>query len=458
MNNRLERDKIAFGKWLKFGLGIKRWLFLAIFGSFLFAFSFIAGLEYWQKRRVGAVLEYIFPKSVYDYYYPGVPYVIIIAVCLIGLLLLSYSIIVLINKINDILMTSTAKVHDDQLIDIIYARLKKRKGVKIVAFGGGTGLSTLLRGIKNITDNITAIVTVSDNGGSSGILRHEFGMIPVGDIRNCLTALSNEEMLLTDLFSYRFSQGEGLSGHSVGNLFITALNEIHNDMEKALDIAGRLLGCTGRVLPSTNTPVTLKALLEDDTTVTGEVQIVRQKQKIKKLSTLPQNPHITDTVIEAIEAADVIIFGPGSLYTSILPHLLMPEMVRALSNSGALRIYIANLTTQVGETDDMTIEEHIDVLKEHAGENLFDMVIVNSQLPPASVVAKYREAGSELLMLDGDRLDKYPEITIKKADMVTVDSNGYIRHDTRKLAANILRVYRKYKIAQQRQRQGKFGQ
>lgn len=452
MNNRLEKDKIAFSKWLRVGLGIKRWLILAVFGTFIFAFSIIMLLEYSQKQYVGALVEYIFPHAVYDYYYAGVPYVLLSAISLIGLLLFSYSIVTLINRMNMLLQSSNAKVHEDQLIDMIYARLKKQKGAKIVAFGGGTGLSTLLRGLKNITENITAIVTVSDNGGSSGKLRHEFGMIPVGDIRNCLTALSNEETLLSDLFSYRFSQGEGLSGHSMGNLFITALNEIHDDMEEALDIAGKLLGCTGRVLPSTNTPITLKALMEDGTTAIGEVQIVKHSQKITKLSTLPENPHITTHVIEAIEEADIIVFGPGSLYTSILPHLLMPEMVRALSNSRAYKIYIANLSTQVGETDDMSIEEHIDVLKEHAGTNLFDMIIVNSQMPPENIVKKYRDAGSELIMVEGDKLPKYPHINIRKADMVTVDEHGYIRHDTRKLAANILRVYRKLRVAEARQK------
>lgn len=253
------------------------------------------------------------------------------------------------------------------LLENLYRRRKLNRGPKIVAVGGGTGLSMLLRGIKNITNNVTAVVTVGDDGGSSGRLREEMGVLPPGDIRNCIAALADDEDLVTKLFQYRFKTGEGLEGHSFGNLFLTALCSITGDMYRAVKESSNVLSIRGRVLPSTLDDMKLVAEMEDGRIIHGESNIPEAHGKIKRLFTDPQNCRALPDVIEAIRDAELIILGPGSLYTSVTPNLLIKEIAHEIAVSKAKKIYVCNIMTQPGETDGYSVSDHINALVNHAG-------------------------------------------------------------------------------------------
>jgi len=269
------------------------------------------------------------------------------------------------------------------ILQTVTAFRRRERGPRIVTIGGGTGLSTLLRGLKEHTHNLTAVVTVADDGGSSGELRRNMGILPPGDIRNCLAALSNDEALMAQIFQYRFASGAGLNGHSLGNLFITALTEITGSFEEAIAESGRVLAVHGRVLPSTLHDVRLGAEVSmvapaQVIQVRGESLIPKAAGKVRRVWLEPNNPSAFPPAIQAILTADLIVIGPGSLYTSILPNLLVPDIASALRASRAIKFYVCNITTQQGETDGYTCSDHIDTLTEHLGQNLFDLVICNS--------------------------------------------------------------------------------
>lgn len=253
------------------------------------------------------------------------------------------------------------------LLEALYRRRKLNRGPKIVAVGGGTGLSMLLKGIKHITNNITAVVTVGDDGGSSGRLREEMGVLPPGDIRNCIAALADDEDLVTKLFQYRFKTGEGLEGHSFGNLFLTALCSITGDMVRAVKESSNVLSIRGRVLPSTLDDMKLVAEMEDGRIIHGESNIPEAHGKIKRLFTDPQTCKALDDVIAAIKDAELIILGPGSLYTSVIPNLLIQEISHEIAKSNAKKIYVCNIMTQPGETDGYSVSDHVNALMKHAG-------------------------------------------------------------------------------------------
>lgn len=268
------------------------------------------------------------------------------------------------------------------LLEALYRRRKLNRGPKIVAVGGGTGLSMLLKGIKHITNNITAVVTVGDDGGSSGRLREEMGVLPPGDIRNCIAALADDEDLVTKLFQYRFKTGEGLEGHSFGNLFLTALCSITGDMVRAVKESSNVLSIRGRVLPSTLDDMKLVAEMEDGRIIHGESNIPEAHGKIKRLFTDPQTCKALDDVIAAIKDAELIILGPGSLYTSVIPNLLIQEISHEIAKSNAKKIYVCNIMTQPGETDGYSVSDHVNALMKHAGsKKIIDAVLVNDFMP-----------------------------------------------------------------------------
>jgi uncharacterized cofD-like protein len=307
---------------------------------------------------------------------------------------------------------------------------------KVVAIGGGTGLSTLLRGLKAHTPSITAIVTVADDGGSSGRLRRELGVPPPGDIRNCIAALADDEALITHLFQYRFGQAQGLDGHSLGNLFITALVAVTGSFEKAIEEAGRVLAVQGRILPSTLEDVTLGADLSNGVPeglirIRGESAIPKAGQPIERVFLTPEQVHAYPEAVRAILDADLVIAGPGSLFTSVLPNLLVPDIRRAVGASSALKIYVCNVATQPGETDGFDVNQHLDALQRHAGRGLFPFVLVNDRLLPdpeqlqwEPVALSYSDDGS------------YRVIT---ADIV--DPTAPWRHESTKLAIEIMSLY-----------------
>lgn len=329
-----------------------------------------------------------------------------------------------------------------QMLEDLYRRRKLNRGPKIVAIGGGTGLSTLLKGIKKITNNITAVVTVGDDGGSSGRLREEMGVLPPGDIRNCIAALADDEDLVTKLFQYRFKTGEGLEGHSFGNLFLSALCAITGDMVRAVKESSKVLSIRGRVLPSTLDDMRLIAEMEDGTIVRGESKIPEFEGKIKRLYTEPADCKALEDVIVAIDDAQLIIMGPGSLYTSVIPNLVIKEIAQAISRSKAKKIYVCNIMTQPGETDDYSVSDHLRKIIEHADvDNLIDAVLVNDTLPDA-LIEEYSQANSIPVKLDVDNVKKLG-VKIISRRLIEDNKQNLVRHSPVRLSRAIYYWFKK---------------
>jgi len=319
------------------------------------------------------------------------------------------------------------------------------RSFSVVALGGGTGLSALLRGLKNhvvrrsdkqptlarpITD-LAAIVTVTDDGGSSGRLRRENRILPPGDIRNCLVALSKDEALLSRLFQYRFQAGRGLRGHNFGNLFLAALTHVTGDFAEAVRVSAKVLAIRGRIFPSTTSNVHLIATLSNGKRVEGETNISRSTFPIRKLELVPRRVRPLSAALEAIQQADLILMGPGSLYTSVLPNLLIPEIARAIARSHVPRVYVANLMTQPGETAHYSLSEHIRAIQDHVGKNLIDYVIANRKPISLDVARRYRAEGAEQVRLDPDKVSR---LKVKLLTGNLIEEHGVIRHDSPQLA------------------------
>jgi uncharacterized cofD-like protein len=314
---------------------------------------------------------------------------------------------------------------------------QSKQEAKIVVIGGGTGLSTLLHGLKSYSSSITAVVTVADDGGSSGRLRREWGILPLGDIRSCMTALADEEQALTELFRYRFQQGEGLAGHSFGNLFLAAMNTMTGDLEQAIMACGEILNIQGQVLPATLSDVHLWAELSDGRRIEGESQITAAKGQIHQIGCTPANPPALPAVLEAIAAADYIILGPGSLYTSVIPNLLVPEIREAIACATVPRIYICNIMTQPGETDGYRVSDHIQALDRVCGERLFDSVLIHQGAISPRSRAVYAEEGSYPVVFDREAVSQL-NCQIILDNIAEIDaSNHSIRHHSQRLAKSI---------------------
>lgn len=310
------------------------------------------------------------------------------------------------------------------------------QGPRIVAIGGGTGLSSLLRGLKEYTSNITAVVTVTDNGGSSGRLVGELGIPPPGDIRNVLVALAETEPLMERLFQYRFSKGT-LKGHSLGNLFLGALTEMLGDFERAVHESSKVLAVRGRVLPSTNQPVQLCAEFSDGRHVCGETEIVSTAGKIRRVYLRPEDVKPPEAALKALAEADMIVMGPGSLYTSVLPNLLIPQLVAVVQRSPAIKVYVVNVMTQPGETDGYTAADHLRAILHHTGPGTVNYAVVNIGMPDVRRIAAYRAQGAELVKADlaairGLGVIPIPEDVIGRGDLV--------RHDPHRLANALLKL------------------
>jgi uncharacterized cofD-like protein len=322
------------------------------------------------------------------------------------------------------------------MVDVYVRRQQLAHGPRIVALGGGTGLSTLLRGLKQHSSNITAIVTVSDDGGSSGKLIQDKGMIPPGDIRNCLVALADAEKAMTDLFQHRFKNDSGsLSGHSTGNLLIAALlDQYHGDFDLAVEAASDVLAIRGRVVPSTLDHVRLRAVLENGTEVCGETAIANAGGKIRQVFLDPEIVQPYHLAIEAIGSADLICIGPGSVFTSVIPPLLVPGIIDALRASKALKVYICNVMTQPGESDSFSAAEHVTAIQLHVKSKVFDYVVVNTGVPSESALEKYREVGQHLVENDSERIRAMGFRIIAGNFMSETD---FVRHDPMKVASRL---------------------
>lgn len=320
------------------------------------------------------------------------------------------------------------------LVDAVFASRTRKRGPKIVAIGGGTGLATLLRGLKEYSDNVTAVVTVADDGGSSGRLRQELGVLPPGDIRNCITALAGEERLLTDLFRFRFPGDRGLGGHAFGNLFLAALIGVTGDPHTAIQAACRILAVRGRVVPATNEAMTLYARFSDGTVVEGESNITAWRRPITDMWCAPAAPEPLDEAVKAIEDADAIIIGPGSLYTSLVPNLLVPGLRDALRRTRAPILYVCNVMTQPGETDGFTAADHVRVLGRYGGAGIVQHVLVNDALPHRLREA-YETQGQFPVELDWDALVALGATPVRGAFLDEADT---VRHHPGLLAAAIM--------------------
>jgi uncharacterized cofD-like protein len=363
-------------RWLLPGLGVKRWILVMLLGNTLIG----VGL---------AVLVLDFYRTAPDsWWLPALSYLSLrfltrpLRALVFGALGISLIVVGLAGFNRSILRPFLQP--GKRVIDKVASFRKLERGPRIVVIGGGTGLSTLLRGLKNHSYNLTAIVTVADDGGSSGELRRSLGVLPPGDIRHCLTALADDETLMGQLFQYRFAAGTGLTGHSLGNLLITALSEITGSFEEGVAESGRVLAVRGQVLPATLHDVRLVATIQvpgskNEVRVQGESEIPRVRGRIRRLWLEPDNPHAYPPAVQAILAADLIIVGPGSLYTSILPDLLVPDIADALRVSRAIKFFVCNVATQPGETDGYTCDDHVRTIERHAGGGLFDLVICNNR-------------------------------------------------------------------------------
>ena len=305
------------------------------------------------------------------------------------------------------------------------------KSVNICTIGGGTGSSVLLRGLKNCTDFLTAIVTVSDDGGSSGILRKELGVLPPGDFRNCVAALSDSENIIKELFDYRFDQGKGLKGHSLGNLLIAAMSDITGNFEEGLNQSAKILGAKGTVLPSSLDDIVLQAKLTDGSQVNGESLIPLKKGKISSVNLNPESAKGTDSAINALLKADLIIVGPGSLYTSLIPPLLVKDLTNVIKESSALKIYICNVATQKGETDGFSVYDHIVAIEQHTYKDIFDYIVAdeNDNTP----ITTHDETPNTISKNDQDN-PKVLQFDIKSAE-------HSLRHDSNKLSNCIKKIY-----------------
>ncbi|MEO1430105.1 MAG: gluconeogenesis factor YvcK family protein [Cyanobacteria bacterium J06632_19] len=419
-------------KWLSPGLSVKRWFFISVAGVILagLGLAIWSGYTpiYWALRLVRGTLSVI--TNTIPYYISG-PVVMIG-----GLLLLVWGQSRTVGSITQVLKPE----NDEELVDVLLAHRRLYRGPKIVVIGGGTGLSTLLRGLKTYSANITAIVTVADDGGSSGRLREEFGVLPPGDIRNCLAALADEEKLLTELFQYRFSCGDGLSGHSFGNLFLTAMSEITGDLERGVAASSKVLAIRGQVLPATLSDVRLWAELADGRRIEGESKITKAGGKVVKLGCNPANPPALPAAIKAIKDADYIIMGPGSLYTSVIPNLLVPEIADAIAATCVPKIYVCNIMTQPGETQGYTVANHIQSIDRACGRKLFDAVLVHKKSPSARALIRYANENSHPVFLDREAVSMSGRRVVS-ANVMSEDETGCVRHDHERLAQVLLRWY-----------------
>lgn len=427
--NLLRRARQGIG-WLTPGLGVKRWIFIILGGTTLIGLGFAVLLidiyrtapDSWWLPYLSFLSLRFLARPVRALIFGG-----------LGIWLVWLGTWGLNRALLKPFMQPGRNI-----LDTVSAYRKLERGPRIVVIGGGTGLATLLRGLKAHTHNITAIVTVADDGGSSGELRRSIGVLPPGDIRHCLTALADDETLMGQLFQYRFASGNGgggLSGHSLGNLLITAMADITGSFEEGVAESGRVLAVRGKVLPATLHDVRLVADVQvsderSEVRVKGESKIPEAAGRVRRVWLEPNNPLAYPPTVQAILNAELIIIGPGSLYTSILPNLLVPDIADALRVSRALKFYVCNVATQPGETDGYTCGDHVRGLEKHLGVRLFDMVISNSN---------YKGALPDNIQFVRCEPDLETEYTVYNTDLI--DNARAWRHDSQKLAQVIMDVF-----------------
>lgn len=414
-------------KWFQIGFRFKKWLISGIFGVLFLSGSLVVLLK--------------------DIHIGPIQIIASIALAFLG----SYFVLICLRKIfvkfvsvysNGILRKPS---NVSEIGDILYRRKMLASGPKIVVIGGGTGISTMLRGLKSYTSNITAIIAVSDDGGGSGVLRNDLGMLPPGDIRNCMLALAETEPVMDKLLKYRFTEGS-LKGQCFGNLFLAAMNGISDSFEQAVKHMSEVLAVTGRVYPVTEENIFLVAELEDGTLIRGESKIgnhhTTHSGRIKRIMLDKENVLPVHQAIDAICEADIIVLGPGSLYTSIIPNLLVNGVSKAITESRATRVYVSNIMTQPGETEDYTVGDHILAIHNHAGQPIIDICLVNNGKINSSILKKYQQDKAGQVMIDLSKVKRMGIRLIEK-DLVKIN-NDLVRHDSDKLAQAIMDIYKSH--------------
>jgi uncharacterized cofD-like protein len=415
--------------WLRPGIKVKRWIALGSMGILFIVFGM---LEFVRNRFFS--MYYI---SFYIFLVATGIFVLYISVTQ-GM----RTIIALVNKgfLN-------VSLNSKKLENLIYEKRLLVKGPKIVVIGGGTGLSTMLRGLKHFTSNITAIVTVADDGGGSGELRDDLGILPPGDIRNCIMALSDTEPLMEELLQYRFKDGK-LKNQSFGNLFLAAMDGISVSFEEAVQKMSSVLAVTGKVIPVTLENVILKAKLKDGQIIEGESNIpkasIKYNSPIDRVFLEPNTVGALKEAVTSICEADAVILGPGSLYTSIIPNLMVKDIANALKKTSALKLYVSNIMTQRGETDGYSVADHIRAIYRHAGSGIIDFVIVNEGKIQTDLEGKYKKEASELVRIDKDKIIDL-NVNFIEGDFLSVENN-LIRHNTEKLASILIETIMEKKL------------
>lgn len=404
-------------KWLYPGMNIKRWVFLSLFGV-----GVVAG------GAMALAAKYIFVRV----------FGMIIILCGVTMIVMG------MGKMIVSLITLFLPKGERELVNILYQRRYLERGPKIVCIGGGHGLSHLLSGLKEYTSNLTAIVTVADSGGSSGRLREEFNIVAPGDIRNCLVALADAPALMGELFQFRFSKDSALQGHNFGNLFLTAMVQLTDgDFEKAIQESSKVLAIRGNVVPSTIENVHLVAEYEDGSVMEGEADIPQTGSRIKRVYLTPDNAQATQQALDAIEDADIVILGPGSLYTSIMPNLVVKGIPEAIVQSGAFKIYVCNVMTQQGETDNYAASDHVKAILDHTHKGLLDACVINNAEVSAEVLKRYRQEDSFPVAPDADQI-RDMGYKVYETDLLEVDN--YVRHDSEKLTKALIRLIEQYRV------------
>jgi uncharacterized cofD-like protein len=434
-------------KWLTPGLKVKRYLLLIPIGLLPVVIGVallvnIRNTDYydWLEHRI----EQLFHVDIADmrFYLPTG-----IALIVLGLVLILSALIAVNRSIVGVISPENLET----LPDVIQRKRSLNQGARIVVIGGGTGLSTLLRGLKQYSSNLTAVVTMTDDGGSSGLLQQQLGgMPPPGDIRNCLVALADAEPLMQQLFQFRFEtrdDNDGLSGHSFGNLLIAAMTRITGDFEQAVEKTSEILAIRGRVLPSTVESVILVGMMEDGREVTGETKIVKDTSPIDRIKLCPEAPTPPQEVLDAIRDADIVVLGPGSVFTSVIPNLLVAPIAEALVATKALRVYICNVMTQPGETDGYTASAHLAAIERHlpslpVGRKIVDYVLVNDARPSLDAMDRYAKTGADVVVPDTELIKSmgYHPITGK-----FLSETQLVRHDHERLSLAILNLWQSRK-------------
>lgn len=417
-------------KWLSPGMKLKRWLVLFTLGvllaslgiAMIFNYQFISTLEtaifLWVYHLTG---QYLTAGMV-------IAGLVVLAA---GFVTMYYATRNVIRSIISVLLPEGSQ----GLINLIYEKRRLNKGPAVVVIGGGTGLSVLLRGIKKTTDNITAIVSVGDDGGSSGRIRNDLGMIPPGDLRRCLVALADTEPMMEQLFEHRFSGNGSLAGHNFGNLFIAAMNEVQGDVELALRASSKVLAVRGQVLPATTEAIRLVATLCDGSVVEGESKIPLCGQCIEHVSILPADVLPVPSALEAIRDADACILGPGSLYTSVLPNLLVKGIADELRRTKAVKIYVCNVMTQPGETDGYSASRHVKAILDHVGPGVIDYVVVNAQSVADVLRDRYASQGAVPVEADIEAIEA---LGVRAVRANIINETDLVRHDPEKLSRTIM--------------------